>query len=274
MMPNSDKSYKPSYLIDDEEENCVESAITRVVMFKNEREGHLMLKSNKRRLETRHGVVEGCLDESGSSTGPFFFIIFVFFYISPFFSSLRSAPHGRPPQVHHPQFRRQGIAAASTDNAGGVTLEDFLTKAIPVTEEDVRGAPPPPPSFLPFPADGSSSSVEPFANNGVGSAPSNSVQKGKRRAVEEPVDKATLQKLRRMIKNRESAARSRERKQAYTSELEYLVHQLEQENARLLKEEAEMRRQRKKHLFECIIPIEVMPKPKKKLRRVNSAQSL
>ncbi|KAH1134002.1 hypothetical protein GYH30_012420 [Glycine max] len=168
----------------------------------------------------------------------------------------------------------KGIAAASTDNAGGVTLEDFLTKAIPVTEEDVRGAPPPPPSFLPFPAEGSSSSVEPFANNGVGSAPSNSVQKGKRRAVEEPVDKATLQKLRRMIKNRESAARSRERKQAYTSELEYLVHQLEQENARLLKEEAEMRRQRKKHLFECIIPIEVMPKPKKKLRRVNSAQSL
>ncbi|NP_001237266.1 bZIP transcription factor bZIP9 isoform 2 [Glycine max] len=131
----------------------------------------------------------------------------------------------------------KGIAAASTDNAGGVTLEDFLTKAIPVTEEDVRGAPPPPPSFLPFPAEGSSSSVEPFANNGVGSAPSNSVQKGKRRAVEEPVDKATLQKLRRMIKNRESAARSRERKQAYTSELEYLVHQLEQENARLLKEE-------------------------------------
>lgn len=38
--------------------------------------------------------------------------------------------------------------------------------------------------------------------------------RGKRRAVEEvPVDKATQQKQRRMIKNRESAARSRERKQ-------------------------------------------------------------
>ncbi|RZB95786.1 G-box-binding factor 4-like isoform X2 [Glycine soja] len=159
------------------------------------------------------------------------------------------------------------VSATTTDNAdAAMTLEDFLTKAI--REEDVRGAPPPPPppppsSFLPFPADGSSSSVEPFAN-GVSAAPSNSVQKGKRRAVEEPVDKATLQKQRRMIKNRESAARSRERKQAYTSELEYLVHQLEQENVQLLNEE----------LFECIIPIEVMPKPKKKLRRVNSAQSL
>lgn len=116
------------------------------------------------------------------------------------------------------------VSATTTDNAdAAMTLEDFLTKAIPVTEEDVRGAPPPPPSFLPFPAEGSSSSVEPFANNGVGSAPSNSVQKGKRRAVEEPVDKATLQKLRRMIKNRESAARSRERKQvrAYSSNFQF-----------------------------------------------------
>jgi len=38
--------------------------------------------------------------------------------------------------------------------------------------------------------------------------------RGKRKAVEEAVmDRATLQKQRRMIKNRESAARSRERKQ-------------------------------------------------------------
>lgn len=40
-------------------------------------------------------------------------------------------------------------------------------------------------------------------------------RRGKRRAAPEnpPVDKATQQKQRRMIKNRESAARSRERKQ-------------------------------------------------------------
>ncbi|KAL3729641.1 hypothetical protein ACJRO7_026726 [Eucalyptus globulus] len=64
------------------------------------------------------------------------------------------------------------------------------------------------------------------------------VGRGKRRAVEEPVDKATQQKQRRMIKNRESAARSRERKQAYTAELESLVTQLEEEKARLLREES------------------------------------
>lgn len=46
--------------------------------------------------------------------------------------------------------------------------------------------------------------------------PSHSHGRGKRKTlVEEPlvVDKVTLQKQRRMIKNRESAARSRERKQ-------------------------------------------------------------
>lgn len=41
--------------------------------------------------------------------------------------------------------------------------------------------------------------------------------RGKRKIVEEPiVDKVTLQKQKRMIKNRESAARSRERKQVFT----------------------------------------------------------
>ncbi|KAK7368743.1 hypothetical protein VNO80_10773 [Phaseolus coccineus] len=183
---------------------------------------------------------------------------------------------------HNPAANASGdgnganVNATAPESYEAITLEDFLTKAGAVREEDVRGVLPPSSSSplpfpLPLPAEGSSSSVEPFGN---GVAPSNSVHKGKRRVVEEPVDKATLQKQRRMIKNRESAARSRERKQAYTSELEYLVHQLEQENARLLNEEAEMRRQRKKQLLEFIIPVEEMSKPKKKLRRVNSAQSL
>uniref|UniRef100_A0A7N0VGI3 BZIP domain-containing protein n=1 Tax=Kalanchoe fedtschenkoi TaxID=63787 RepID=A0A7N0VGI3_KALFE len=62
--------------------------------------------------------------------------------------------------------------------------------------------------------------------------------RGKRKAVEEPVvDKATQQRQRRMIKNRESAARSRERKQQYTNELETQVMQLEEERAQLKREE-------------------------------------
>ncbi|XVF39072.1 hypothetical protein PTKIN_Ptkin01aG0006300 [Pterospermum kingtungense] len=52
----------------------------------------------------------------------------------------------------------------------------------------------------------------------------------------EPLDKAAQQRQRRMIKNRESAARSRERKQAYQVELESLAVKLEEENEWLLKE--------------------------------------
>ncbi|KAJ8464935.1 hypothetical protein OPV22_027487 [Ensete ventricosum] len=47
--------------------------------------------------------------------------------------------------------------------------------------------------------------------------------------------------LQRMIKNRESAARSRARKQAYTNELELEVSRLKEENAKLKKQYEELR---------------------------------
>ncbi|XP_057737323.1 bZIP transcription factor 12-like [Arachis stenosperma] len=83
-------------------------------------------------------------------------------------------------------------------------------------------------------------------------------------------DKASLQKQRRMIKNRESAARSRERRQAYTLELECLVLQLEAENTRLLEEQAQIKRQRYNHLLHTIIPVIHKRKPRPMLRRLNS----
>ncbi|KAL2232243.1 UNVERIFIED_CONTAM: G-box-binding factor 4 [Sesamum indicum] len=52
----------------------------------------------------------------------------------------------------------------------------------------------------------------------------------------EPLDKAAQQRQRRMIKNRESAARSRVRKQAYQVELESMAVRLEEENEQLLRE--------------------------------------
>ncbi|KAM3694441.1 hypothetical protein ACJW31_07G058000 [Castanea mollissima] len=95
--------------------------------------------------------------------------------------------------------------------------------------------------------------------------------RGKRRAIEEPLlDKATQQKQRRMIKNRESAARSRERKQAYTVELESLVTNLEEENAKLLKEEADHQKERFEQLMQNLIPVVEKRKPRRALRRVNS----
>ncbi|KAF2592471.1 hypothetical protein F2Q70_00043986 [Brassica cretica] len=78
---------------------------------------------------------------------------------------------------------------------------------------------------------------------------------------EEVVEKTVERKQKRMIKNRESAARSRARKQAYTHELEIKVSRLEEENERL-------RRQKE---VEKILPSAPPPDPKRQLRRTSSA---
>ncbi|OMO49451.1 hypothetical protein CCACVL1_30994 [Corchorus capsularis] len=57
----------------------------------------------------------------------------------------------------------------------------------------------------------------------------------KRGAPEDMIEKNVERRQKRMIKNRESAARSRARKQAYTNELEHKVSRLEEENERLRK---------------------------------------
>ncbi|XP_054802809.1 protein ABSCISIC ACID-INSENSITIVE 5-like isoform X2 [Prosopis cineraria] len=57
--------------------------------------------------------------------------------------------------------------------------------------------------------------------------------RGRKRIVDGPVEKVVERRQRRMIKNRESAARSRARKQAYTVELEAELNQLREENANL-----------------------------------------
>ncbi|RDX68365.1 ABSCISIC ACID-INSENSITIVE 5-like protein 5, partial [Mucuna pruriens] len=55
-----------------------------------------------------------------------------------------------------------------------------------------------------------------------------------------PVEKVIERRQRRMIKNRESAARSRARKQAYTMELEAEVAKLKEENQELQKKQEEI----------------------------------
>ncbi|XP_073133920.1 G-box-binding factor 4-like [Henckelia pumila] len=86
----------------------------------------------------------------------------------------------------------------------------------------------------------------------------------------EPLDKAAQQRQRRMIKNRESAARSRERKQAYQVELESMAVKLEEENERLLIEKEKLTKKRLKQLMENVIPIVEKQKPARVLRRVRS----
>ncbi|XP_074320716.1 ABSCISIC ACID-INSENSITIVE 5-like protein 2 [Silene latifolia] len=83
----------------------------------------------------------------------------------------------------------------------------------------------------------------------------------KRIAPGNVVERTVERRQKRMIKNRESAARSRARKQAYTHELENKVSRLEEENERL-------RRMRE---VEKALPSVPPPQPKYQLRRTSSA---
>ncbi|RWR86851.1 ABSCISIC ACID-INSENSITIVE 5-like protein 4 isoform X3 [Cinnamomum micranthum f. kanehirae] len=127
-----------------------------------------------------------------------------------------------------------------------MTLEDFLAKAGAVGEEDVRvssvgggfQSDPMLSNSNPFQQQQQvESAVRVFGDGSEGGGGGGGGGRGKRRAVQEPMDRVAQQRQRRMIKNRESAARSRERKQAYTSELESLVTQLQEDQAKLVREQ-------------------------------------
>ncbi|KAL7157234.1 hypothetical protein ABFS83_02G064100 [Erythranthe nasuta] len=189
-------------------------------------------------------------------------------------------------------------SAAAANGESSMTLEDFLAKAGAVDEDEVRvsaaAATPPPMGGFGMdaadmiPAAGvpavhySPAMGVPGGGYGVDFADGTAAVtggggRGKRKAAageEFPIDKATQQKQKRMIKNRESAARSRERKQAYTVELETLVTQLEEENAKLLEDEAELNKERYKQLMENLIPVveKRRPKPPRVIRRVQSME--
>lgn len=83
----------------------------------------------------------------------------------------------------------------------------------------------------------------------------------KRNNPEGMVEKTVERRQKRMIKNRESAARSRARKQAYTNELENKVSRLEEENQML----------RKRKELENMLPCVPITEPKYQLRRIASS---
>ncbi|KAK9154447.1 hypothetical protein Sjap_001927 [Stephania japonica] len=84
---------------------------------------------------------------------------------------------------------------------------------------------------------------------------------GRKRAPGDMLERTVERRQKRMIKNRESAARSRARKQAYTNELENKVSRLEEENEKL---------KRQKEL-ENALPSLPPAEPKCQLRRTSSA---
>lgn len=73
---------------------------------------------------------------------------------------------------------------------------------------------------------------------------------GRKRIIDGPIEKVVERRQRRMIKNRESAARSRARKQAYTVELEAELNQLKEENGHLKQALAELERKRRQQQVE------------------------
>ncbi|KAL7583867.1 protein ABSCISIC ACID-INSENSITIVE 5 [Lactuca sativa] len=98
---------------------------------------------------------------------------------------------------------------------------------------------------------------------------------GRKRIIDGPVEKVVERRQRRMIKNRESAARSRARKQAYTVELEAELNMLKEENAQLKQALAELERKRTQQVFEEM-RMKTLPKAQKtkeKLRVLRRSSS-
>ncbi|XP_043719305.1 ABSCISIC ACID-INSENSITIVE 5-like protein 2 [Telopea speciosissima] len=83
----------------------------------------------------------------------------------------------------------------------------------------------------------------------------------KRRFSDEIMEKTIERRQKRMIKNRESAARSRARKQAYTNKLENDLAQLKETNEGLIKEKE----------TRMLFPSDPTSVPKYQLRRTSSA---
>ncbi|KAL7117730.1 hypothetical protein ACP275_03G091600 [Erythranthe tilingii] len=157
-----------------------------------------------------------------------------------------------------------------------MTLEDFLVKAGAVEVEEEEAASAATGGIVKVKDEGSS-------GGGIYSYESNSGVsldigglgrvRGKRSlSLLEPTDKAAQQRQRRMIKNRESAARSRERKQAYQVELESMSLRLEEENEQLLKEKLERTKKRLEQLMENVIPVVERRRPPPRLRKIRSMQ--
>jgi hypothetical protein len=128
----------------------------------------------------------------------------------------------------------------SSYHAGKGIFQDFLASC-PTGAQQQPGTPPPlPPTALSL-----SSTLE--ATYLGGSSSTSSDDPAGMIFPFAPVLRMTMEtscdgdrRRRRMIKNRESAARSRARRQAYTNELELALAQLRQENAMLIKRHQEL----------------------------------
>ncbi|GLT56766.1 hypothetical protein SLA2020_297850 [Shorea laevis] len=141
---------------------------------------------------------------------------------------------------------------------GEMTLEDFLVQAGLFIGET---------SFAPTMDSTDVGTPKSFPQQMVLSPPpsigalSDTAVSGHKRDAQDALEMSIERKFRRKIKNRESAARSRARKQAYHNELVSKVSHLEEENMKLKIEKE----------FENKFPCKSSTEPKYQLRRTSSA---
>ncbi|XP_039063292.1 ABSCISIC ACID-INSENSITIVE 5-like protein 2 isoform X2 [Hibiscus syriacus] len=143
----------------------------------------------------------------------------------------------QPPQYHHPQQSIMGIYMPAQPMPQPLALVTPGVMDVPYPENQVS---------LPSPLMGTLSDTQTSGR--------------KRGSPEDIVEKTVERRQKRMIRNRESAARSRARKQAYTNELENKVSRLEEENERL----------RKQKELDKMLPSAPPLEPKYQLRRTSS----
>ncbi|XP_027342879.1 ABSCISIC ACID-INSENSITIVE 5-like protein 2 [Abrus precatorius] len=142
------------------------------------------------------------------------------------------------PQYQHPQQGLMGIYVPSQNIAQPLHMGGGATLDVPYVDGEVALSSP------------------------MMGALSDTKKTGRKRGTsEDMVEKTVERRQKRMIKNRESAARSRARKQAYTTELENKVSRLEEENEKL-------RRQKE---LEKMLSSAPPPEPRYQLRRTSSA---
>ncbi|CAA7060526.1 unnamed protein product [Microthlaspi erraticum] len=160
------------------------------------------------------------------------------------------------------------ISGANHDGPGGgpggggggsAGLGQNMTQIGPWVQYHQLPSMPQPQAFMPYP--GAEMQAMVSQSSLMGGLSDTQTPGRKRLASGEVVEKTVERRQKRMIKNRESAARSRARKQAYTHELEIKVSRLEEENERL----------RKQKEVEKILPSAPPPDPKRQLRRTSSA---
>lgn len=133
-------------------------------------------------------------------------------------SNYRHRPHQHQQLLHHAEAvaaAKRGFQAPSLVLPTGSPMYDGLADSAVLGPEGFANSLALSPSFSDF-----------------------SMDSRKRFSCDAPVEKTMERRQKRMIKNRESAARSRARKQAYTVQLEAELRLLKEENARLKQQQA------------------------------------